>query len=122
VRARLKDDKGDRDDWARDWCAKMGIDGGAVAKIRTHFRKNGFSGKQADQALGGTLKVLHEMREEGKDYEMDPRMRAYLEGEMRLTGEQIEKVEGIARRLQMHLEKESRKERPAPAPDAREVF
>lgn len=122
VRARLKDDKGDRDDWIRDWFAKMGIDGDAVAKIRTHFRNSGLSDKQADQALGGTLKVLHEMREEGKNYEMDPRMRAYLEGEMRLTGKQIEQVEGIARRLQMHLEKESRRERPAAAPDAKEIF
>jgi len=122
VRARLKDDKGDRDVGIRDWFAKMGVDGGTVAKIRAHFKGNGFSDKQAAEALGATLKVLHEMREEGKRYGMDPRIREWLEGKLGLKGEQVAQVEGIARRLQVHLDGERRRERPAPAPDGKEVF
>ena len=59
----------------------------------------------------------------GERYTMDPRIRGYLEKEIGLTGKQVELVEGTARRLLMHLEgKKGANERPAAAPDEKEVF
>lgn len=109
MRALLKRGKGGEDRGIPAWFEKMGVGGETVGKIQAHFLKNGFTDKQAKMALVGVLKVLHEMREEGDGYKMDPRLRGYLEKEAALKGKQIELVETIARRIATHLNERVKK-------------
>ncbi len=48
-----------------------------------------------EQALGGILRIVAEMQEEG--YELDPRLRDYFVDELGLTDEQITMMQGLAR-------------------------
>ncbi|MHC5055493.1 MAG: hypothetical protein ACYTKD_12320 [Planctomycetota bacterium] len=122
VRAQLdrRDDRVDED--TKGWFAKMGIGEDAVGKIHRHYQGKGFTDEQAAEALGATLKVLHEMREEGERYEMDPRIREWLEGKHGLEGEQVGEIEGIARRLRGHLERRGGGEPREEPPDEKGVF
>ncbi|MHC4249023.1 MAG: hypothetical protein ACYS9X_07840 [Planctomycetota bacterium] len=126
VRAQLdrKEERVDKgvDEDIKDWFAKMGIGADVVGAVRRHYRGKGFTDEQAAEALAATLKVLHEMREEGERYEMDPRIREWLDGKLGLKREQIAEVEGIARRLRGHLEKQGGEEPREEPPDEKGVF
>ncbi len=56
------------------------------------------------------VRVIHEMRSEGEDFKLDPRMREYFEEGVGLTDKQIELVEGLARRILHGLQDRSEAE------------
>lgn len=74
-------------------------DEGVREKIKTALKKAGFSEEQMKQARGGLMRLVHQMKNEGDDYEMDPRLRNYLSEKVGLNEEQIGILDRIARRL-----------------------
>ena len=88
---------------------KLGISDETVARIRSHLKENGVTDEQIEQTLGGMLRVVHGMKSEGEEYELDPRLRDYFE-KLGLTHEQIELVQRVALRL-VHGLKDSDRER-----------
>ena len=79
--------------------AKMGVSPEMLDGIKKAFAAAGVIGKQMDGSLAGTLRVVHEMKSEGDEYEMDPGIRKYFAERLRFTDKQIELVEGVARRV-----------------------
>ena len=96
--------EGERDAGIEDHFNRIGVSDETVARIRNHLKENGITDNQIEQVLGGMLRVVHEMKSEGEEFELDPRLRDYF-GEIGLTDEQIELVQGIARRI-LHSLKE----------------
>ncbi len=78
---------------------KIGIGDETLGRIKRALFENGIDGGQMEPAFWGILKVMYEMRKEGEEFELDPRLHDYLQGEADLTTEQIEFVKGLARRL-----------------------
>ncbi len=68
-------------------------------RIRHHLAENGFTEEQIEQTMGALRRVVHEMKSEGEDYELDPKMREYFENEVGLTDDRIELIQGLARRI-----------------------
>ncbi len=56
-----------------------------------------------NQVKRGLLRVVHEVNSEGEDFELDSRLQDYF-GEIGLTYDQIELVQGLARRIAHGLE------------------
>ena len=77
----------------------LGITDRDVKRIRKTLQDNGLNDEQAEQTLGGMLRVVYEMQSEGEDFELDPGLRNYFENTVGLTNEQIELVVGMARRV-----------------------
>jgi len=82
-----------------DHFSRLGIDEGTIDRVRHHLAENGFTDRQIEQALGGMLRVVHELRAEGDDFELNPRLRVYFENDVGLTDDQIERVVGLSRRI-----------------------
>ena len=82
---------------------RMGLSDETFDKIRAAFSEKGLTPEQTRSALGGMLRVIHELRTEGKEFELDPRLRSYFADEVGLTGEQIELVVGLSRRISIRL-------------------
>ncbi len=78
---------------------RMGVCDETLSKIKKHLKENGLSDKQIGVALGGMLRVIHELRSEGENFELDPKIRDYFKKEVDFTDKQIELVVGIARRI-----------------------
>ena len=91
--------KGKRDEALVGHYRKMGVSGETLGRIKEALADSGVSPKQMEGTLGGMLRVIHEMRSEGERFELDPRLRHYLAKEVGLTGKQIERVLGLARRI-----------------------
>lgn len=90
--------EGERDIRDEDHYNRIGVNREALDRIRRHLQENGLTHEQAEPVLRRMLRVIIEMRSEGEDFELDPRLRGYF-GEIGLTNEQIELVQGIARRI-----------------------
>ncbi len=56
-----------------------------------------------NQVKRGLLRVVHEVKSEGADFELDSRLQDYF-GEIGPTYDQIELVQGLARRIVHGLE------------------
>ena len=78
---------------------RMGVDGSALARVRKHLGDQGLSEEQVEKALGGLLRVVHEVNTEGAAFELDPDVRAYFVDQVGLDGAQLEMVVGVARRI-----------------------
>ena len=76
---------------------KLGVDW--VDRIPGILTENGLKREQVEPAMGGLLRVVYEVKEEGEKFALDPRLRAYFSKEVRLTDEQVKLVVGMARRL-----------------------
>ncbi|MDH3283683.1 MAG: M56 family metallopeptidase [Acidobacteriota bacterium] len=92
-------DEGDRDRGLEGHYERMGVGEEGFEKIRDHFVESGVLEEQLEGVMGGLLRVVHGMKEQGESYEMDPRLREFFESRVGLTDEQIGDVEGIARRV-----------------------
>jgi polyhydroxyalkanoate synthesis regulator phasin len=68
-------------------------------RIKAALKKAGFSEEQMKQAHGGLMRLVHQMKNEGDDYEMDRRLRDYFSDKVGLNEEQIGLLDRIARRL-----------------------
>ncbi len=78
---------------------RMGVCDETLGQIKKHLKENGLSDEQIGAAFGGILRVIHELRSEGENFELDPKLRDYFKKEIDLTDKQIELVVGIARRI-----------------------
>jgi hypothetical protein len=67
--------------------------------IRTALNENGFEGKQIEKALYGIKRIVHEMKPEGEEFEMNPRLQEYLQKEVGFTDEQIELIINLAHQV-----------------------
>ena len=56
-----------------------------------------------NQVKRGLLRVIHEVKSEGEDFELDSRLQDYFGG-IGLTYDQIKLVQGLARRIVHGLE------------------
>ena len=89
---------------------QLGVSIETLGAFKKALADAGVEDKQMEGTLGGMIRVVHEMKSEGDDYAMDPGLRKYFTGRLRLTGRQVELVESIARRV-LHGIKESDRER-----------
>lgn len=94
--------KDDRSDGIIDYFNRLGISVKTLGRIKTALFEQGVDGEQMEPAFWGILKVIYEMREEGGEFEMDPRLLEYLQGEAGLNAEQVELVQSFARLLLRH--------------------
>ena len=78
---------------------RMGVSIETLGAFKKVLADTGVTDRQMESALGGMLRVIHEMKTEGDNYEMDPGMAQYLKDNLGLTSKQIELVEGIAVRI-----------------------
>ena len=69
------------------------------AKITGHFKKTGFTEEQIKQTWVLMERVMHELKSEGTKFELDPRVKEYMQTTMGLTEKQIESVVGVSRRM-----------------------
>jgi len=77
-------------------------DGMMWRRLAAALAEAGVEDGQVRQVLGAIPRIVEEMKSEGKAFELDPKMQAYLE-ELGLTGEQIKLVVGLAQRV-AHME------------------
>jgi len=78
---------------------QLGITDETLDRIRAVLGNTGIQGEQVEQALDGMLRIIDEVRAEGADFELDPQLREHLKQEVGLTDEQVERVQGLARRV-----------------------
>jgi len=76
-----------------------GADKNLRAKVTEHFKKTGFTEEQIKQTWVLMERVMHELKSEGKKFELDPRMKEYIQTKVGLTEKQIESVVGVSRRM-----------------------
>lgn len=91
--------KGERDQGLEGHFRRLGVDGETLAGIRKHLVAGGLSEEKAEMALGGLLRVVHLMKEEGESFQPDPRMHEYFKEEVGLSDGQMEEGLGLARRI-----------------------
>jgi len=94
-----KNGEGNRDTGIQDHFERIGVSAEALDGIRSTLKRSGFSAEQTEISLGAMTRIIPEIKIEGKEFELDVRLRSYLENELRLSGEQIEVVVGISRRI-----------------------
>ena len=102
--------EGKRDEGLAGHYKRMGVSGETLGRIKKALAENGIEREQIEPVLGGMLRVIHQMRAEGEDFELDPRLRNYFEEEVGLTDEQMELVQRLARRI-AHGRKDSNRQR-----------
>lgn len=87
-----------------DHFESLGLDAGALDRIRGALTKRGgLQDEQVEQALGAMARIIPAMTSATEAYELDPKLRAYLQEQAGLTGEQIELVTGLAQRVASRL-------------------
>lgn len=100
-----RDHHPDRSEGIKAHFNKLGVDDGGFGRINDFLKEKGLEDEQIGPALGGILRTVHEMRSEGEGYELDPRMSEFLRKQTGLNDDQVELVEGIARRVLQGLER-----------------
>jgi len=88
---------------------RLGVRGEAFDKIWAALEGNGLSHDQIQGTLGAMIGIIHEMRETGKGFKLNPDLRHHLKDEVGLTDEQIESVMGLARRALQNLRNRPRR-------------
>lgn len=78
---------------------EMAVTDDEMILIKNHLMANGIGQEQLVTAFEGILKVTHAMDEKGDSYEVCPEMERFLEHEARLSGDQIDVVHEIARKI-----------------------
>ncbi|TET32836.1 MAG: hypothetical protein E3J72_18575 [Planctomycetota bacterium] len=79
---------------------RLGVDDVAFAELQKALKDAELSDEQIEKALGGILRIAYGVKAAGDDeYELDERMKKYLEDEVGLTDEQIEEVVKLAKRI-----------------------
>jgi len=78
---------------------RMGISGEAIDRIQRHLHENGIQRERLDMVMGAMLRVIYQVKSEGDDFELDPRLRDYFTGKLGLTDQQVELVQRMARRV-----------------------
>ena len=96
----------DRDEGLVGHYKRMGVSLEALGGIKKALAEAAVKDEQMEGTLGGMIRVVHEMKTEGEEYEMDPGLGKYFRDDLGLGAEQIERVEGLARRV-LHGMKES---------------
>ena len=83
-----------------DHFKKLGITPEKLAEIKRLLKEKGaLTEKQLEPALGGLLRVVHEIRTEGEDFELNARLQEYFKTRLGLTDEQIELIVRFGHRI-----------------------
>ena len=88
---------GEHNTRVEDQYTQLGVSAETLDRSRSALRDRGVT--DSERVLGVMLRVIHELREEGEAFELDPAIQRYMENDLRLTGEQIEFVVGLSRRV-----------------------
>jgi len=78
---------------------RSGISSEMLNRIKTALNRRGI--ETNDDFMRGFLRVFIEMREEGEEFELDPKLRNHYENVLKLTDEQIDLVIGLSRRISL---------------------
>lgn len=78
---------------------KLGVSDDLIEKIQERLKESGITDDQVEQTLGGLIRVVYQMRSEGDEIELNPRLRDYFNKRVGLTEEQIELVRRLAMRV-----------------------
>ena len=70
-----------------------------LAEAKDALLKAGVKKEQIEGTLGGMLRVVHQAKEQGEKFELNPRVRRYFLEELKLTEKQVELAVGLSRRL-----------------------
>lgn len=89
----------DRDSEIEGHFNKLGVSDDVVERIQERLKESGLTDDQLEQTLGGMIRVVYQMRSEGDEVDLDPRLRDYFKKRVGLTEEQIELVRGLAMRV-----------------------
>lgn len=73
-------------------------DDGMKRHIAGALHETGIEREVIRDVMGAMRRIMEELKAEGGEFELDPEMQAHLE-ELKLTGEQIELVVGLSRRV-----------------------
>ena len=68
-------------------------------RIKKGLLNNGISERQLDPVLRGMLRLIKGAKVDGKNFEMNPRMKIYFERRIGLNQEQIQNVMDISVRI-----------------------
>ena len=79
------------------------VDTEMVERVRGALEEADFSPEQMRMARGVIMRMAFAMKSGGDDYEMNPRMKAFLEEKAEFNDEQIALLEGIAKRVSMRM-------------------
>ena len=94
-----RNDEGDHGAEMEGHLNRLGVSDEKIDAIRKLLKEEGLTHDQIEPALGGMLRLMHGMRSEGEDFELDPRLRRYFRKEVGLDASQITVLQGIARRI-----------------------
>ncbi len=91
----------------REALEALGLDAETVDGVFAALKESGLSKDQLEPAVGAMLRIIYGMREAGEDFALDPRLRAYLVGEQKLSDEQMQRVLALARRMAFSRERDA---------------
>ncbi|MCZ6584559.1 MAG: hypothetical protein O6930_00935 [Gammaproteobacteria bacterium] len=77
---------------------ELGVDTETLDRIRAYLQENGITDDQIVWVTDGLIDVIAEVKSEGEDYELNPQIRDTFWA-IGVTDEQIELIQGLARRL-----------------------
>ncbi|MHC4662741.1 MAG: hypothetical protein ACYS8W_13755 [Planctomycetota bacterium] len=79
---------------------RLGVNDEAFAEMQKALKDAGLTDEQIEKALGGILRIAYGVKAAGDDeFELDERMKKYLEDEIGLNEEQIEEVVKLAKQV-----------------------
>ena len=70
-----------------------------LKRIKQGLLNKGILESQIDPVLRGMIRLIRVVKNEGYDFEMDPRMKIYFQKRVGLNQEQLEYVRGISIRI-----------------------
>ena len=76
---------------------KLGINN--LSRIKKNLSNNGVSDNQLDSVLRGMIRLIHEVKASGDNYEMNPRIRNYFEDKIGLDPKQVQYVVSLSVRI-----------------------
>lgn len=92
----------------------LGISVEMLGRVKQALTDSGIKPEQMEGVLGGMLRVIHKLKLEGEEFELDPKLQEYFTKRLDLTDRQLESVVGLARRLVGVVSERRDEEQPVP--------
>ena len=77
--------------------ARLGISD--MSRVKNLFKENGMTESQMGLVLRMMIRVIHTVNTEGDEFQLGKRFTHYFENDVGLTGEQVQLVERVSKRL-----------------------
>jgi len=90
---------------------RLGIDERTFDHVLKRLDEKGIDDDQMTDVLGGMLRVIHGMKAQGEDFELDRRLKHYFKNAIELSDEQLETVLRLSRRISHNLRRNEQGER-----------